>query len=120
MLGQPFGTELAAVHRVIRIASHAHRPAVLDADVHPAAHRTISASGGNPLVGGFLSGHITEAGIGNIGVLLGKAVEAQRAPPVHAATSYRAATVTEPFSKNPAAIFRGTKLTKNKYRPASS
>src|SRR5205809_1067296 len=105
---------------MVRITSHAHGAAVFDADEHAAADRAVSASSGNPLVGGLLGGHVTEAGVGNVGVLVGKDVEAQRALPVHAATSFRDATVTEPCSKNPAAMFRGTTLTKNKYRPTNS
>src|SRR5260370_41111501 len=104
MLGESFWTEVAAVHRMIRITSHAHGAAVFHADEHAAADRAVSASGGNPLVGGLLGGHMTEAGIGHVGVLLRENIEAQRALPVHAATSFRDATVTDPFSKNPAAM----------------
>src|SRR5437773_25128 len=105
---------------MVRISSHAHGAAVFDADEHAAADRAVSTSSGNPLVGGLLGCHVAEAGIVNVGVLVGKDVEAQRALPVHTATSFRDARVTELFSKNTAAMFRGTTLIKNKYRPTNS
>ena len=62
---------------MIRVAAHADRAAILDADEHSATDRAISAGRGHPAIGNLLRGSVAVLGIVAVGILLRENVEAE-------------------------------------------
>jgi hypothetical protein len=106
MLRQPLRAEHAAIHRVVGVAAHAHRLAVLDADEHPAADGAVAAGGRDPLVRDLLRGEMADDRIDAVGVAIGASVESEHLFQGHAAS--------RAVARYGAARCLGTTLTKNK------
>ena len=79
MLAQALRAELAAVYGVILIAAHRNGLPILDADLHAASDRAISAGGLHPSVGNSGGGHFAEARVIGVAVFPGQSVDAELA-----------------------------------------
>ena len=79
VLAQSLRAQPPAVHRVVGIALHRDRPAVADADEHPAADRAVAARRAHPVVG---RGSRSQAGarLVNVGVAITTVVDAAKRP----------------------------------------
>src|SRR5689334_12907949 len=95
---------------MIYIATHGDGPAIFHADQHAASNGTVATGRGHPVIRNLLSRRVAEPRIGGVGILLLQCVDAQDPLDVHAALP----------EKNEAAMFLGTTLTKNRYRPSNS
>ena len=79
VLGEALRAEHAAVHRVIRVAADADRPAVLDADEHAAADRAVAAGRRHPAVGDAAAPRRSrQFRIDGVGVAVRAGVEAEQ------------------------------------------
>src|SRR5689334_4288986 len=97
MLGEPFGTKLAAIDRVRFHRPHGDRAILAHPDLHPASHRAVSAGGRDPLAGNAQRGGVTGLRVARVGVFARKVVEPDPTPDVHR-TTLRAAENAAPMS----------------------
>ena len=77
VLAQAFGTELAAIDRVVRITACGHRLALARAHQHAAAHGAVAAGGLGPGVGNAGLRQVAEARVIGVRVFLLRGVDAQ-------------------------------------------